>query len=89
MATLNRLTDVYKELGRVLNNPAAFGLGPRAPKALVEVLTRARQRLMEEITEQKRWLEEEGDALEVELSQDADSLVELPGKRGLAAKAAR
>lgn len=77
MATTNRLIEVYRMLGRVLNNPAAFGLGHRAPRTLVEVLTSSRQRLMEELSEQRRWDPEEA-CLEAELAQDAD--VRVPGK---------
>ncbi len=73
MATTNRLIEIYRALGRVLNNPAAFGLGHRAPKPLVEILTTSRRRLMEELTEQKRWQEDEELSLEAELSQDADT----------------
>lgn len=70
MTTMNRILEVYRTLGRVLNNPGQFGLGQRAPKRLVEELTKSRHALMTELKEQKQWPEE--DDLEAELSQDAD-----------------
>ena len=73
MATLNRLMDIYRALGSVLNNPAAFGLGHRAPEPLVNVLTSARQKLMEELIRETSWREDEEESLEAELSQDADT----------------
>lgn len=72
MATRNRLMEIYRGLGRVLNRPAAFGLGERAPKRLVQILTISRRRLMEELIEQKCSQELEKLSLEVELSQNAD-----------------
>jgi hypothetical protein len=73
MATRNRLIEIYRELGRVLSNPAAFGLGDRAPRPLVEILTSSRKRLMEEVIEQERCEEDEEVSLEATLSQDADT----------------
>lgn len=76
MATTNRLIEVYRLLGCVLNNPAAFGLGHRAPTPLVDALTASRCTLMEEMSEQKCGQEEEQEeepSLEAELSQDADT----------------
>ena len=75
MATTSRIIEVYRALGRVLNNPKAFGLGERAPKTLVDELTVGRRKLMEELIEQKRWLEEDEIFLETELSQDADAYI--------------
>ena len=75
MATMNRLVEVYRTVESVLNNPEAFGLGQRAPKALVDMLTSARQKLMEELIEQRNWRGDEEDSLEAELSQDADAAV--------------
>ena len=72
MATNNRIIEIYRILGRILNDPASFGLGRRAPKSLVDELTTARQKLMEEIVEAERWSEEEENPLAAELSQDAD-----------------
>lgn len=77
MATTSRLIEVYRILGRILDDPEAFGLGHRAPRTLVEVLTTSRQKLMEELSEQRRW-EGEDASLEAELAQDAD--VRVPGK---------
>jgi hypothetical protein len=77
MATTKRIVEVYRALGRVLNNPAAFGLAQRAPKALVEELTMSRRNLMEELMERKGWLEEEGIFLETELAQDADLYIAM------------
>jgi hypothetical protein len=64
----SRLNEIYVMLGRVLNNPKAFGLGQRAPKSLEDAITKLRLELMEELRE--GILEEE--FLETELSQDAD-----------------
>ena len=74
MATRNRIIEVYRDLGCVLNDPTAFGLGPRVPNPLVEILTASRTKLMEEIEEQKLEEEEDELSLEAELSQDADPL---------------
>ncbi len=74
MASTDRLMQVYRALGRVLSDPVAFGLGHRAPKPLVDTLTISRQRLMEELLEQKRWDNQEEESLEAELSQDADTV---------------
>jgi hypothetical protein len=67
---INRVLLVYKTLGRVLNNPQSFGLGDRAPKPLVEVLTTMRQSLRQELAEDSRLSAE--DWLSGELAQDAD-----------------
>lgn len=64
----NRIKDLYLDLGRVLNNPEAFGLGERMPAALADALTRIESELMEELREQGL----EHDLLAEELSQDAD-----------------
>ena len=64
----NRVKDVYLSLGNILNNPRAFGLDERAPKALADALTRMQQELFEELKEE---LTEE-ELLAEELSQDAD-----------------
>lgn len=42
---MNRVSIVYKALGRVLNSPQSFGLGERPPKPLIEALTAMRQSL--------------------------------------------
>jgi hypothetical protein len=67
----DRIREVYRELGRVLRFPQAFGLGHQAPKPLVEVLRACRHKLMNELKEQNRWLLEDEGTLEDELSQDA------------------
>ena len=72
MSTMNRIFDVYRSLGRVLNNPSEFGLGHRAPKPLIEELTKSRNALVEEMRGQQQWAEEIENGLEEELSQDAD-----------------
>jgi hypothetical protein len=64
----NRIKDLYLDIGRVLNNPGAFGLGARMPGALADALTRIQSELMEELRE--KGLEQ--DFLVQELSQDAD-----------------
>jgi len=64
----SRIKDVYQTIGRVLNNPRAFGLGERSPRALENELTRIRLELMEELREE---ISEE-EFLSTELSQDAD-----------------
>lgn len=72
MTTADHVIEVYRALGCVLDNPATFGLGHRAPKPLVDVLTASRRKLMDELIEQKRWKDDEDVSLEAELSQDAD-----------------
>jgi hypothetical protein len=64
----SRIKDLYLDMGRVLNNPEAYGLGERAPKPLVDALTRFQLELVEELREQGF----ENDFLTQELSQDAD-----------------
>lgn len=63
------LTDVYLELGKILNQPQLFGLGERAPEPLVQVLIRSRAALREEMAKENAVA---GDYLADELSQDAD-----------------
>ena len=65
----NALTDVYLELGKILNQPQLFGLGERAPELLVQVLIRSRSVLREEMAKENAIA---GDYLADELSQDAD-----------------
>ena len=77
MATTKRIIEVYRALGRVLNDPKAFGLAERAPKALVYELTVSRRKLMEELVEQKNLLADDDIFLETELSQDADLYLAL------------
>jgi hypothetical protein len=67
----SRLKHVYVLVGRVLNNPRAFGLEERPPKALAEALTKIQSELMKELQEE---ISEE-EFLSTELSQDADSPV--------------
>lgn len=64
----DRIREVYLTLGRILNNPARFGLGQKTPMALDEALSLARQDLMAELREEPA----ESDFLATELSQDAD-----------------
>lgn len=77
--TMNRVLLVYKTLGQVLNIPESFGLGNRAPKPLVEVLSTMRQSLREELAEDNRLSAE--DWLSDELSQDTDAPKSLLAKR--------
>lgn len=72
MTKTNRIIEAYRALGRILNNPPLFGLGDRAPRLLVDEVTKTRKMLMEELIERKSWPEEEEDFLAAELSQDAD-----------------
>jgi hypothetical protein len=65
----DRLKDVYLMLGHILNNPRAFGLEERLPKALDEALSKMQLNLMHELREEMS----EQDFLAMELSQDADS----------------
>jgi hypothetical protein len=65
----DRLKDVYLMLGHILNNPSAFGLEERLPKALDEALSKMQLDLMHELKEEMS----EQDFLAMELSQDADS----------------
>jgi hypothetical protein len=67
---MNRIMQVYKLLGQVLNSPQSFGLSQRPPRPLIEVLSAMRKDLREELVEQKQLLSE--DWLSSELSQDAD-----------------
>ena len=69
----NRIKRVYRDLGKVLDAPESFGLGERAPAALVNALTGMRRTLREELIELKQW--ESKDDLAAELSQDGDSVV--------------
>ncbi len=64
----NRLKNLYLDIGRVLNNPQAFGLEERMPKLLSEMLTKVQLELLEEMRDQGV----EQDFLSQELSQDAD-----------------
>lgn len=64
----SRIKVLYLDIGRVLNDPAAFGLEERMPKALADALTRIQSELLEEL--QAEGLEP--DFLAQELSQDAD-----------------
>ena len=65
----SRLKHIYLLVGRVLNNPTAFGLAERPPKALQSTLTRIQCELMKELQEEIS----EADFLAVELSQDSDN----------------
>lgn len=64
----DRVKEVYLMLGRVLNNPRAFGLEERLPKALDEALSRMQLDLMHELKEEMP----QESFLAMELSQDAD-----------------
>jgi hypothetical protein len=64
----SRLKHIYLLVGRVLNDPEAFGLGERPPKALGDALTKIQSELMKELQEE---ISEEN-FLAAELSQDAD-----------------
>jgi hypothetical protein len=64
----HRIKDLYLDIGRVLNNPEAFGLGERMPVRLADELTRFESELLEELRDEGY---EEG-FLAQELSQDAD-----------------
>jgi hypothetical protein len=63
-----RVKEAYLMLGRVLNNPRAFGLEERLPKALDEALSKMQLDLMHELKEEMS----EENFLAMELSQDAD-----------------
>jgi hypothetical protein len=65
----NGLTLVYLDLGKILDQPQCFGLGERPPEPLVQMLTRLRGILKEEMTNENGL---SGDYLADELSQDAD-----------------
>jgi hypothetical protein len=64
----SRLKHIYLLVGDLLNNPRAFGLEQRPPKALEHALTEIRCGLMKKLQEK---ISEE-DFLSAELSQDAD-----------------
>ena len=68
---MNKVMQVYRGLGQVLNSPQSFGLGERAPKPLIEALTGMRQSLREELAEDSEMSSD--DWLSSELSQDADN----------------
>lgn len=63
-----RVKNVYLMLGHILNNPRAFGLEERLPKALEEALSKMQLDLMHELRDEMS----EADFLAMELSQDAD-----------------
>jgi len=67
----SRLKHIYLLVGRVLDDPKAFGLEDRPPKALEAALTKIQTALMKELQEE---ISEE-EFLATELSQDADSPV--------------
>ena len=75
---MNRVLLVYKTLGQVLNSPQSFGLGDRAPKPLVDVLSTMRRSLRGELEDENHLSAE--DWLSGELSQDADRPVSLKAK---------
>jgi hypothetical protein len=64
----DRVKQAYLTLGDILNDPRAFGLEERPPKALNEALSKMQLDLMDELREEMS----EQDFLEMELSQDAD-----------------
>ena len=64
----SRIKKVYLSLGHILNNPKAFGLEERAPKALADALNSIQQELFKEVKDE---LTDEN-MLAAELSQDAD-----------------
>ena len=65
----SRLEYVYSELGRVVEHPEFFGLGPKPPAALVTAVNQMREELSREMLEHKQD-ELDGD-LCAELSLDA------------------
>ena len=65
----SRLIGLYFDVGRVLNNPEAFGLGEGMPKALGDFLTRIQSELMEELRGEGP---EADDLLAHELSRNAE-----------------
>jgi hypothetical protein len=66
----DQIQKVYAELGRVLDNPKSFGLGPRVPQALANQLKWMRGMLEEAIQQDESPPADED--LAVELSQDTD-----------------
>jgi hypothetical protein len=48
-----QIHEVYAELGQVLENPQAFGLGPQVPLALADRLGSMRRMLEESMKEQE------------------------------------
>lgn len=64
----DRVKDVYLMLGQIWNNPKAFGLEERPPKALNEALSKMQLDLLHELKEEMA----EEDFLVMELAQDAD-----------------
>ena len=64
----DRVKNVYLMLGHILNNPRAFSMEERLPKALDEALSKMQLDLMHELRDEMS----EEDFLAMELSQDAD-----------------
>ena len=64
-----QIREVYEELGQVLNQPEAFGLGSQVPHKLAAKLESTRRMLRQAIREQQMPPDED---LEIELAQDAD-----------------
>ena len=64
-----QIREAYEELGQVLNDPKAFGLGPHIPCQLAAKLESTRRMLRQAIKEQQMPPDED---LEIELAQDAD-----------------
>jgi hypothetical protein len=70
LTMLAQLMEVYRGLGKILDNPTAYGLQERAPKQLVDALTEIRSTLMHEMRSNTE--DPDYDWLAAELSQDAD-----------------
>lgn len=68
----NRLASVYLELGKILNEPQSFGLGERAPEALIEALMGVSQTVKSEMAD--------------ETASSIDSLCKPPQRRFVSRK---
>ena len=67
----DRVSTVYDQLGKVLENPVSYGLGERLPQLFMDTLTAMRENLKAEMAETGP--DYDDDLLQTELSQDSDS----------------
>lgn len=66
-----QIQEVHAELGRLLDNPESFGLGPQVPQPMADRLKRMRGMLEQAMREEECPPADEEDLTE-ELSQDTD-----------------
>lgn len=73
LTTANQLRDVFSTLDKILGSPQVFGLRQGIPPVLGEALRTMRDS-MEQVLRELPY-DETANNLEVELSQDADSVI--------------